>query len=131
MRYDVLALLVVALLVWYGLKRYHDRRTRALELERMELDGWNRSTLAVRQDYWDCPYCGAALLSEAALVKHQHMLTSACAAFQEQARAAAELERLEEMRKDAEAAGRWNVSATVGGETFTNDEPAGELEHGN
>lgn len=126
--YDVLALLVVAVLAWYVLKRYHDHRARALELEHMEIDGWNRSTLAVRADYWECPHCGSALFSEAALGKHQFKLSSACAAFQEQARAAAELERMETIRKDAEAAGRWNMSATVGGETFTNDAPAGEIE---
>ena len=128
--YDVLALLVIAALVYYGLKRYHDRRRRELELEHMELEGWRTYVLGMRAEFTQCPYDGTPLFNDAARVQHQHMLTSACAAFQEQARAKQESEELERIHADAEAAGRWNVSATVGGETFTNDAPAGELEGG-
>lgn len=130
MGYDVLALLVVGLLWLYGLKRYHDRRSRALELEHMQLEGWQEYTLGMRAEFSQCPYCGTPLFNDAARVQHQHMMTSACAAFQEQARERERERELEQMRKDAEQAGRWNVSATVGGESFTNDAPAGEIESG-
>lgn len=130
MKYDVIALLVVAFLVWYGLKRYHDRRRRELELEHMELEGWQTYIIGLRAEYIQCPYCGTPLFNDAARVQHQHMLTSPCAGYQEQARAAERERELEQIRKDAEQAGRWNVSATVGGETFTNDQPAGEIGSG-
>lgn len=130
MAFRVLALLVMGALIWYGLKRYHDRRHRELELEHMELEGWTTYALGLRSEFTQCPYCGTPLFNDAARVQHQHMLTSACAGYQEQARLREQEEAIARAREEAEKAGRWNVSATVGGETFTNDAPAGEIESG-
>jgi len=117
--YRYVALAVVALVVLYALNRYHKRRGVELEQAHAEKHGWEKLTLAVRQDVWECPNCGALFRNFGAVQTHRFALTSPCAEHQDRLAAAEQQERLEDAGAAAEQAGRWSVTATVGGEVHT------------
>lgn len=121
---------MLAGLAWFALYRYHKRRDKELEQRYAVLEGWARTVLSVRQEVWVCPDCGAVMLSWQGVHQHQGV-TSPCGVLAVELREREELDRARAAAREAETSGRWNVSATVGGEehrgavdTFT----AGELE---
>lgn len=137
MDYRVLALFVLAAVAWYALFLYHKRRGVELDKRHAAHHGWEKFTLSVRQDVWECPHCGALFRTFAAVQTHRFATSSACAAHQETLAAEELTATLERAGKDAQTAGRWSVSATVGGEEFrgavdslTDKPPRGELESG-
>jgi hypothetical protein len=131
--YDLVFLLVLAFLIYTGLRLYHHRQIR--EAGRVEAirDGWRTETIPLRTEVMVCPHCGSMCLPGADVDAHRFRTTSACADFVERAEEAAALEEARKIEAAAEQAGRINtgysVSATVGGESFTN-EPAGEIATG-
>lgn len=136
--FDALALAVLALLAWYGLYKYHQRRGVELEQRHAQHHGWEKVTIVVRQEIWRCPRCRAPMLTWDDVLAHRFSLTSPCAELEELQRNSAELEQAGAAADAAQSAGRWSASATLGGEshsgavdTWEVDSPAaGELESG-
>lgn len=138
MVFRVLALLVCAVLVWYGLHKYHQRRGLELEQRHAKHHGWERVTLTVRHDVWACPLCGALMASWQDVQVHRFNLTSPCAEHQDKLAAAAAEDEVTAAARAAQDAGRWSASAVAGGEQHSGavdtwkvePEPRGELESG-
>jgi hypothetical protein len=114
--YRLIALGVVAGLVWYGLRAYHQRALARIETAELDLDGYVKVALGQITFAWLCPDCGTPLLTREALDAHQSS-SSACAVIG--AELAAEEERAE---AEAEQA-RWSASA-VGNQAREDSWPA-------
>lgn len=124
--YDLVFLLVAAFLIYTGLRLYHHRRIKeAGEVEALR-DGWRKETIPVRTEVMVCPHCGAMCLPGSDVDAHRWKMTSACADFVERAEQAEREAEDKRIQDAAVAAGRLNVvsvTATVGGEVFTQDGP--------
>jgi hypothetical protein len=130
--FRVLALFVLAAVVWYALFLYHKRRGVELEQRHAKHHGWEKETLAVRQEVWKCPHCRVPLMTWYDVLAHQSD-TSPCGRLEVTRTAEAAAEAAKEAMKAAEAAGRWSVSATTGGEEHSGAVDTfvkGELESG-
>lgn len=108
--YDVLALLVVALLAAYGLRLYHVRRGQALDQRHAKHHGWRKVTLTVRHEVWVCPDCGGLVPTWQDVLNHQS-LTSPCGRLGDTREAEAKAELAQAAMAGAAAAGRWSASA--------------------
>lgn len=136
MVFRVLALFVLAALVWYALYKYHQRRGEELERRHAKHHGWQTVTISLHQEVWKCPRCRALIETWPDVVDHQGV-ESPCGVLETEQEQLAELERGRVAAKDAEAAGRWSASAVAGGESHSGavdtwaiepERPRGELE---
>lgn len=118
MEYRYAALLVVAAVIAYGLRLYHKRRGTELEQRHAKHHGWETRAISVRHEMWICPDCRTPLLSWQDVLGHQSV-RSACIAHVDRLTAADALEQAGQTAAAAGDAGRWNVSATVGGEVHS------------
>ena len=80
--FRLVALFVVAGIVFYALRSYHHRRMAEIETAELELDGFVKITLAAITFAWQCPKCGTPLLTREAVIVHQES-SSACALVRE------------------------------------------------
>lgn len=115
MLFRVLALAACTVVAWYAVYKYHQRRGVELEQRHAKHHGWEKMTINVRQEVWKCPRCRALIPTWADVNQHQGV-ESPCGVLEVEQHQLAELESTRAAAKDAESAGRWNVSATVGGE---------------
>lgn len=76
--FRLVALFVVAGVVFYALRAYHHRRMAEIETAELELDGFVKIALAAITFGWQCPKCGVPLLTREGLAAHQSHL-SPCA----------------------------------------------------
>lgn len=104
--FRVLSLLVVGALVWYGLRAYHHRELARIETAELELEDFVKIALGAITFAWQCPHCGAPLLTAEALAAHRLESSSVCAWFiervqQERELTEARMERAAGAREDS------------------------------
>ena len=113
--YRVLFLLVIAVVIWYGLRLYHIRRMAEVETAELELAGWVKIILPKVKFAWLCPHCGFPGVTSEAVHAHQDPAGSPCALLQ--------LQREQEaLRGDDD--GRADMTATVVGSAREDPWPA-------
>jgi hypothetical protein len=110
--YRVLALAVLAALVWCGLWLYHRRKSRELRQRYAEFEGWRRIRPSMFQEVWQCPDCGVPCFSWPAVGVHDDPETSPCAAFRDRRGTLEEAARARSVRYEPRA----EVFAPDGGE---------------
>ena len=116
--YGWLLIVVIAVLVWYCIRTYHERELVRIEAAELELTEFVKLALGKITFAWQCPHCGTPLLTREGLQVHQSS-SSACA--REVARLETALDHLER-----EPAG-YSASAEVVPESATalaDEEPA-------
>jgi hypothetical protein len=84
--YRVLALLVLAAVIWYALSAYHRRQLAHLEERGLALEGWVKLRLRAVPYAWQCPQCGGVMLTKEGRTAHEASSQSACAAFTDRVR---------------------------------------------
>jgi hypothetical protein len=92
--FRMLALAMTGLLIYYGLRKYHQRELARVEAAELELDDYVKIALQAITFAWQCPHCGTPLLTAEGLNAHQDGGSSACAQAVERAERAAELAEL-------------------------------------
>lgn len=131
MWYRVLALAALTVVAWYAVYKYHQRRGQALEQAHAKHHGWETITISARRQMWKCPRCRALIDTWPDVIEHQGV-ESPCGVLETEQAQLAQLEDERAAAQDAQAAGRWSVSATVPGETHSGavDTFAAALEDG-
>jgi len=78
-------------IILYALRAYHHRELARIETAELQLDDFVKIALAAITFAWQCPHCGAPLLTAEAVTAHRTSSSSACAWYVEQAQDAADL----------------------------------------
>ena len=87
--YGWLVMVLVAALIWYGLRLHHRRAMARLEMRELELEGWVPLKVASIPFFWQCPHCGLPAVTAEGIATHQSD-TSSCARLVAQDEAAAQ-----------------------------------------
>jgi hypothetical protein len=90
--YGYLLLVVLAALIWYGIRLHHIRRMWEVETRELELSGWLKIIVSKVKFAWQCPLCGMPAFTSEGVKAHQDEETSPCAVLQAARAALAEPE---------------------------------------
>ena len=91
--FRVASLIVMAGIILYALRAYHQRELARIETAELELEDFLKIELAAITFFWQCPHCGMPAMTAEALLVHRTLDSSACAEKVARAERAAELAR--------------------------------------
>lgn len=116
------ALIMTGLLIYYALRKYHQRELARVETAELELDDYVKIDLRAITFAWQCPHDGTPLLTAEGLNAHQAEC-SACAQAVKRAEQAAERAELRSAGMTAEQVPAGDAWPPLG-----RDDTAAELE---